>query len=215
VLAGPVAGFGGVVPEPPAQDSVFQVDYANPGLTPSHWTLTIHPDGSGHFRSERGAVTASGVQTIDAPDVDREIQLSAGFAKRVFETARQEKFFAVKCESHLKVAFQGWKKFTYRGPDGEGSCAFNYSQEKEIQALGESLVSVAGTILAGARLEMLQLHDRLGLDQETEFLMEAMKDGRAQQICAIRNILQRLTEDPAVMERVRKRASVLLARAER
>jgi hypothetical protein len=34
------------------------------------------------------------------------------------------------------------------------------------------------------------------------------------QICTIRGILQRLAEDPGVMERVRKRARVLLARAE-
>ena len=38
-------------------------------------------------------------------------------------------------------------------------------------------------------------------------------DGRAQQICSIRDILERLSEDPSVMERVRKRAKALLARA--
>jgi hypothetical protein len=73
---------------------------------------------------------------------------------------------------------------------------------------------VAGTILEGARLELLLQHDRLGLDAETEYLMEAAGDGRAQQIVAIRGILERLAEDDQVMERVRKRARVLLARAE-
>ena len=38
-------------------------------------------------------------------------------------------------------------------------------------------------------------------------------DGRAQQICTIRGILERLAGDPEVMDRVRKRARALLARA--
>ena len=193
---------------------VLQVEFSNPGLSPSHWILTIHPGGNGHFRSERGNAPPKDPQTIDAPNVDRDIQLSASFAERVFQTVRNRKWVNVDCESHLKVAFQGWKKLTYSGPDGPGVCTFNYSKDKEIQALGDSLVSVAGTILTGARLEMLLQHDPLGLDQETEYLVEAARDGRAQQICAIRGILERLAEDQGVMERVRKRARVLLAKAE-
>jgi len=195
--------------------SVFQVEYSNPGLSPSHWILTIHPDGNGHFHSERGNAPVTNPQTIDAPNVDRDIQLSAGFAERVFQTVRDRKWFNTECESHMKVAFQGWKKLSYSGPEGQGSCAFNYSRDKEIQALGDSLLSVAETILTGARLEMLLQHDRLGLDRELESLEEAAREGRAQQICAIRGILERLAEDPEVMERVRKRARMLLAGAEK
>jgi hypothetical protein len=113
----------------------------------------------------------------------------------------------------LKVAFQGTKKLTYTGPEGKGSCEFNYSRDAEIQSLGDSLVAVATTIIEGARLEALRQHDPLGLDQEIQNVQEAAGDGRAQQICSIRDILERLSEDPAVMERVRKRAKALLARA--
>jgi len=194
---------------------VLQVEYSNPGLSPSHWTLTIHPDGKGHFHSERGNAPAKDPQTIDAPNVDRDIQLSAGFAERVFQTVHNRNWFNVDCESHLKVAFQGWKKLSYSGPDGQGVCQFNYSRDKKIQALGDSLVSVASTILTGARLEMLLQHDPLGLDSEMEYLVQAVRDGRAQQICVIRGILVRLEEDPGVMDRVRKRARVLLAGAEK
>jgi hypothetical protein len=197
---------------------VFQVDFSNPGLVPSHWTLTLDPDGNGHFRSEHGpaATQVAGLEPfagIQAPDLDREIRVSADFAAHVFHTARQHRFFVSGCESHQKVAFQGWKKLSYRGPDGEGNCEFNYSKDKEIQALGDSLVAVAGTILEGARLETLLQHDRLGLDHEIEYLTEAAGDGRVQQIVTIKGILERLAEDPTVMERVRKRAKALLARA--
>lgn len=192
---------------------LFQVEYSNPSLTPAHWVLTFNSEGTGHFRSERGNAPMDPTQGFQAADVDREISLSPEFAARMFETARQHKFFNMGCESHMKVAFQGWKKLAYNGPDGAGSCTFNYSRDKEIQAMGESLTAVAGTILEGARLETLLQHDRLGLDKEMEYLVEAVGDGRVQQIIAIREILERLAADPEVLERVRKRARVLLARA--
>jgi hypothetical protein len=198
---------------------VVQMDYSNPGLTPQRWTLTLHPDGSGHFHSERGSAPAEAWQTADsarleAPGQDRDIRVSAAFAERVFQTARNHKWFSEECESHMKVAFQGWKKLSYSGPGGQGSCEFNYSRDKEIQELGDSLEAVSVTILEGAKLETLLLHDRLGLDKEMEYLIEASGDGRVRQICVIRGILERLAEDPGVMERVRKRARALLAKAE-
>jgi hypothetical protein len=209
---------------------VFQIDFSNPGLSPSHWTLTLQPDGSGHFRSDRirseqssapvanalspAAPNAAG-RGLEARDVDRDIRVSEEFAQRVFQTAQRKRWFGGECESHLKVAFQGVKKLSYDGPDGHGSCEFNYSKDKEIQELGEALESVATTILEGARLEMRLQHDRLGLDEETEYLVEAAGNGEARQICAIREILERLADNPALMERVRRRARELLARADR
>jgi hypothetical protein len=195
-----------------AGNAVVEATYSNHGISPSQWTLTLHPDGSGHFHSEQGSVPVAGQQTADAPNVDRDIQVSGAFARHVFAVASHHKWFNTDCESHLKVAFQGWKKLSYKGPDGQGTCVFNYSKDREIQSLGDSLVAVAGTIVEGARLEMLLQHDRLGLDSETEYLVEAVGDGRAQQIGTIREILERLAEDDGVMDRVRKRVRILLAK---
>jgi hypothetical protein len=214
---------------PSGSGPVMVADFTNPGLSPSHWTLTIHPDGSGHFHSDSAKSSSAssawqaaqdsqinrsaGEADIDPPGIDRDVQLSHDFAEHVFQVARQQNWFNEKCESHLKVAFQGWKKLTYDGPEGHGSCTFNFSQNKEIQALGDSLISVAETLREGERLEMLLQHDRLGLDQEMEYITAGAKDGRMQQICAIRGILKRLVDDDQVLERVRKRAQYLLAHA--
>jgi hypothetical protein len=189
------------------------VDFTNPGMSPPHWTLTLHRDGSGHFRSEAGNPPRGEVQEMDAPSVDRDIQVSAEFAGRVFQTAQRHNWFNAQCDSRLKVAFQGWKRLSYSGPEGQGTCTFNYSQDKEIQALGDSLVGVAETVREGARLEMLLQHDRLGLDKEMEYISDGAKDGRMVQIVAIKEILERLVADEGVLERVRKRARVLLAEA--
>jgi hypothetical protein len=196
-----------------ATDPVIQVDFSNPGLSPSQWTMTLHPDGTGHFRSQMGKPPDGQQVRMDTPGIDRDIQVSAGFAAQVFDQARRHKWFNVPCDSHLKVAFQGWKTFTYTGPQGQGSCTFNYSKDKDIEALGDSMNAVAQTIVEGARLEMLLQHDRLGLDAEMEFLAETAADGRAQQIGVIREILERLAQDDEVLDRVRKRAKALLDHA--
>jgi len=57
---------------------------------------------------------------------------------------------------------------------------------------------------------MLLQHDPLGLDKAIQYIVEASDDGRLQQIGAIRSILERLQDDPHVLDRVRKRAHLLL-----
>lgn len=195
----------------PAAPETFEADFSDPGLSPSHWTLMFHPDGSGHFRSWGGSGMGADGSDILAEGVDRDIQVSKEFAAHVFEVAHQQKLFNESCESHLKVAFQGSKTLKYSGPDGTGSCTFNYSKNKEIESLGDSMLGVEATIMEGARLELLLKHDPLGLDREMEFLVAAAKDGRAQQICVIRGILTRLADDPSVLDRVRESAGKLLA----
>lgn len=190
----------------------LRIEFSNPALSPASWTLVLHPDGRGHFHSDAGELTAAKLHAIEPGTVDRDVQLSEPFAGKAFETVhRLHDLSHINCESHLKVAFQGWKKLTYTGPDGAGSCEFNYSKDRDLQALGESFVAVASTIVEGARLELLLHHDPLGLDQEMQFLQEASQDGRIQQVEAIRGILEQVEADTSVMERVRKRARLLLA----
>lgn len=204
-----------LLPAPSAQGApgaVLRIDYSNPSLVPATWTLLLRADGSGHFHSERGAAKPSPALSIEPVTVDRDIRLSSAFAAHVFDIMQKQKRLNEGCESHLKVAFQGTKRFTFTSPDGAAeSCEFNYSKNHEIQSLSDSFVAVATTILAGARLELLLQHDPLGLDQEMQFLIDGAKDGRVQQVCAIRGILQKLQDDPSVMEHVRKRAGMLLA----
>ena len=194
---------------------VVRVDFANPGLTPSNWSLVLYSDGSGHFHADRGTAPAGPVEAIEPISIDRDVQLSEEFAAHVFDTVHHHKDMNEDCDSHMKVAFQGLKKISYTGPDGEGACQFNYSKDRDIQALGDSFVSVASTLIEGARLQLLLQHDPLGLDKEMQFVAEGSGDGRLQQVCAIRGILERLQDDPDVMERVRKRARLLLAKAEK
>jgi hypothetical protein len=199
-----------------ADDPILRLDYSNPSLFPGQWTLILHPDGTGHFHAEGGNKPAEENDLILPATVDRDVALNGSFADRVFRTVRQHKLLlAEPCESHLKVAFQGWKKLSYSGPEGKGGCEFNYSKNKDIQELGDSLVAVGSTLIEGARLELLLQHDPLGLDKAIQYIVEASDDGRLQQMSAIKDILERLENDPRVLDRVRKRARILLARGDK
>jgi hypothetical protein len=188
-------------------------DFSNAKLSPSHWTLTLRRDGSGHFRSEMGDVIDSPGK-IRTPNINRDVKLTAAFTDTVFQAAHHNSLFNKDCESHMKVAYQGDKTISYLGPDGKGTCTFNYSRDRDIQTIGDNLIAVAETIIEGVRLETLLQHDPLGLDKEMQSLVDAAQSGRAQQLCVIRPILERLAEDDHVLELVRKRAKVLLAQSE-
>lgn len=207
------APFGNAHPGSASRQPVIQVQFANAALIPAEWTMVIHPDGSGHFSSRRGDAPRERPGGIEAADIDRDIQLTPQFAGKIFQLAHHKKLFRMQCESHLNVAFRGSKTLSYTGPDGQGACTFNYSKDEDIEALGDSLVSVATTLVEGERLELLLRHDPLGLDRETEALLEMARDGRVQQVNLIRPILERLAGDDTVLERVRKRAYSLLAQA--
>jgi hypothetical protein len=195
------------------QDPIVQIDFSNPALYPAQWSLVLHSDGNGHFHAGGGTPPTDYPETMFPGKIDRDVRLNPEFTNRIFQTVHQDKVLRNKCESHLKVAFQGVKKIRYSGSDAEGGCEFNYSTNKQIQDLGDSLVAVGSTLIEGARLELLYQHDPLGLDKAIQYVVEATGDGRMQQICAIRNILERLEDDPRVLDRVRKQARILLAGA--
>ena len=195
------------------QSSVFEIDYTNAQLTPSHWQLKLNPDGSGQFDADGGQPSQEDAKQILAGDVHRPVQLSSTLTGQVFSVARMRRLFAIPCESHLKVAFQGIKRLSYTGPEGSGACEFNYSKDREIETLGNSLLAVEFTILSGARLEKLLQHDRLGLDEELDNLTSAVQAGNAIEVGTIREILSRIALDDQVMERARRKARLLLTQA--
>jgi hypothetical protein len=196
---------------PAQQPAVFQIDFTHAEQFPAHWRLKVNADGSGQFDSDGGTIPAAQAAQIVAGELHRPVQLSPQFAGQIFTTARQRKFFRMGCESHLKVAFQGTKRFSYTGPEGSGACEFNYSKDKEIQALSDSLIAVETTLLYGVRLDKMLLHDRLGLDREMDGLVAAVQDGNAIELGTIRDTLTRIADDDQVLDRDRRKARKLLA----
>ena len=164
--------------------------FENPKLQPAGYVIDINEEGAGHFRSQPGSASSSDPETIAPQSIDTDIRIEEPLRSDLFKTARSHNYFNVACEStKSKVAFTGKKALQYSGPDGDGSCTFNWSHDQQLMKVVDDLIAVAFTIEEGRRLTVEHEHDRLSLDAE----------------------LEAIAADEKVMERARLRARQLLA----
>jgi hypothetical protein len=197
----------------PANTARIRFIFENPKLQPASYVLDINEDGTGHFHSQPGSASSSDAEVIAPQAVTTDIKIDEPLRSSLFKTARSHNHFDVACESTKpKVAFTGKKALQYTGPDGDGSCTFNWSRDQQIMKIADDLIAVAYTLEVGRRLTVEHEHNRLGLDAELEELQDAAKSGRAQQIQNIAPQLEGIASDENVMERARLRARQLLGK---
>jgi len=197
---------------PPPNGAHIAFHFENQQLQPAKYAFVIFENGSGQFHSEPADIPLASTASYEplARAEDRSVQLSRPVVDQIFSTARAQKFFAIPCEAKDKVAFQGTKQLSYQGPDGSGSCTYNWSKIAGIQKITSTFESIALTLEEGRRLAVEHKHDRLALDAELGFLLEAVKDGRATEVQTIQPVLQEIADDEAVLDRARTRAKKLL-----
>ena len=125
----------------PAQ---IRFTYENPKLQPPKYVVTVGEDGTGHFRSEGGGPASNDPQNMPADPQDRPIHISKALREAMFATARKNKLFAMACDDGAKnIAFQGTKTLQYEGPEGQGSCTYNWSKSAQIDKLTDQFEAVA------------------------------------------------------------------------
>ena len=200
-------------PAPSCSGAQVSFGYENPRLQPAKYNFAICENGSGHFHSEPAETPVLDTASYHplAHALDRPVQLSAAVAGQFFSVARTQRFFAIPCEdTKSKVAFQGTKELSYRGPEGSGSCTYNWSKNNAIEKLTNIFESIAFTLEEGRRLEVEHKHDRLALDSELGTLIEAVKGGQATEVQTIEPVLKEIIADEAVLDRARSRARKLL-----
>lgn len=191
-------------PASPASRAHIQFAFENQQLQPAAYSLEIYEDGTGSYLVSSGG--DSGSQSSE-----RAIHIHDPLLSQLFNVARTHHFFAMNCEEpHNHVAFTGKKTLSYTGPDGTGSCTFNYSHDKTLNQAAADLMSVAYTLEVGAQLASEHLHDRLAVDGELESLQDAAQDHRALELGNIAPELESIVNDDAVMNRARARARALL-----
>ena len=117
---------------------------------------------------------------MPAEPQDRPIHISKELREAMFAAARKNKLFAISCDDGGKnIAFQGTKTLEYEGPEGKGSCVYNWSKNAQISKLTEQFEAVAATLDEGSKLQRQYEHGRLSLDSEMELLEQMVHDGRA------------------------------------
>jgi hypothetical protein len=197
----------------PAEVS-FQFERA--GLPVPQFTIQLLENGAARYEAEQAErpSTITSMRGEAAQHVNRTLMLSPGMAAKIFKTARELNDFNVECASKLKnIADTGKKTLSYTGPDGHGSCVYNYSENKSVTMLTETFLAIAYTMDEGRRLEFLHRYDRLGLDAEMITLSQEVDAGRALELGTIAPTLTALADDMAVLQRVRLRAAKMLEQA--
>ena len=161
----------------------IRFSFEHPQLDPSAYTLVVHEDGSGHYRSSPGPSSGGGLDGYGSAPSDRDIIIRDPLLATLFQTARSHRFFAIECEAtDTHIAFTGKKTVAYAGSDGSGQCTYNWSRDKELNQLADNLMAIAYTLYEGNRLTLEHTHSRLSLDSELENLQDAVKDRRALEI---------------------------------
>ncbi len=179
-----------------AQGAVVTFTFDNPALQPPHYVITVPEQGPGRYEG------AADSRALTIPDAQK---------ARLFALARKNKLFATPCaNSHGNLAFTGNKTFAFQGPEGGGSCTFNYAKDAKLGQAADELIAVATTLEEGRKLEVLLAHDKLGLNAEVDILSEEQSSGRALALGNIAPVLQRIAADPDVLNHTRSSVEALL-----
>jgi hypothetical protein len=214
------SAFSTVAQTPEAQTAVpattqaevsFQFDHT--GLPVPRFTLRIYENGAGTYQADQAEIpaTQTSMRGQAAQHVDRPINLTPGVVAKIFKAARGLNHLNVECASKAKnIADTGTKTLTYVGPDGSGSCVYNYSENKMVGTLTDTFLAIASTLDEGRKLEFLHRYDRLGLDAEMNSFADEVKEGRALELGTISPTLASIADDIAVIQRVRLRAAKML-----
>lgn len=196
-----------------AMQTEVSFQFERQGLAVPRFTLSVREDGSGSYKAEEAPVSggSAALQPTVGKHIDRAITISEPTVEAIFKEARSLDYFNIDCESKAKnIANTGKKTLSYSGADGRGSCTYNYSENKSVNALTETFQAIAFTLDEGRRLEFLHRYDRLGLDAEMETLTHEYEQKRALELGTISPTLTSLASDDALMQRVRTRATRLL-----
>jgi hypothetical protein len=198
---------------PATKQAEVSLQFDRTGLSVPHFVLRVREDGSGTYQADQVEIPASpnAMRGEAAQRVDRPFNLTRTTAAKIFKAARALNYFNVECASKAKnIADTGKKVLSYTGPDGSGSCTYNYSENKGVVTVTETLLAIANTMDEGRRLEFLHRYDRLGLDAEMTSLTGEVEGGRAVELGTIAPTLAQIADDTAVIQRVRLKAAKML-----
>ena len=183
------------------------------GLPVPKYRITIQQDGSAVYDGEEmpQAIGPDPAPAGPAQPFHSQVILTSATTGRIFALGQKLNRFNISCSSKAKnIADTGTKSLTYTAPDGSGSCTYNYSENKDVQALTETLQAIAETMDEGRRLDYLHRYDRLGLDAAMIYLTQEVSDGHALEVGTIAPSLRSISADAMVIQRVRAKADALL-----
>jgi hypothetical protein len=179
----------------------FTIDF--PNSSPEHYSLSVQSDGRAEYES-------SGKITNDSEDRDSyqtDFTVSDATRARIFALAAQAHYFSGKIDSgNKKIAFTGAKKLRYHDGQRNSVASYNFSSQPAVRDLTSLFQSVGATLEFGRRLVYFHRYQKLALDDELKHMEEQARLGEITELQAVKPVLQRIYDDPSVINVVRARA---------
>ena len=182
----------------------FTLDF--PQSNPEHYSIAVDATGHAIYECTGKVAEDSEEQTYRA-----EFEVSAGNRGRIFDSAKQAKYFAGKIDSgNGKLAFTGAKVLRYQDGQRSNTARYNYSTLAAVQQLTALFQNMAGTLEYGRRLAYYHRYQKLALDDELKRMETQAKNNELSEIQGVAPVLQEIFEDTSVINLVRARAKELI-----
>ena len=182
----------------------FTMDF--PNSDPSHYSISVDAAGQAHYES------AVKVEGQSEEDIYRtEFEMSAANRERIFELARQAKYFEGKIDSgNKKLAFTGAKILSYQEGQRSFTARYNYSTLEPVRGLTSLFENMESTLEFGRKLAYSHKYQKLALDEELKEMEAQARGNQLTEIQGVAPVLQEIADDSSVMNVVRARAKELI-----
>ena len=193
------------LPSPVALPTItFTLDF--PQSNPTHYSIKVDSSGQALYES-----TAKVDDDAEPQSYSNQFEISAANRQKIFEWAKQAKYFSGKIDSgNQKVAFTGRKRLSYQDARRSSVAEYNYSNLEAARQLTTLFQSVAETLEYGRRLVYYHRYEKLALDEELKNMEAQAKSNELSELQSVSAILKDIVDDPSVMNVVRAKAEALL-----
>jgi hypothetical protein len=182
----------------------FTLDF--PQSEPTHYSIAV--EASGHSSYE---CTAKADEDSDEQTYRTEFEMTAGNRDRIFEWAKEAKYFSGTIDSgNRKLAFTGDKILSYQDGQRSATARYNYSNLEAVRQLTTLFQNIGATLDYGRRLTYYHRYQKLALDEELKRMEAQAKSSELSEIQGVAPVLQGIVEDTSVINVVRARAKELL-----
>jgi hypothetical protein len=204
-----------------AQQSAATVSFSCdfPGSNPAHYSLTVTSIGQASYTSD-GKLNTAQDSDSDVPSggeaaAGTVFTLSAATTTRIFDLAKAARYFQGTIDSKKKnIASTGDKTLVYHDADRSNMANYNYSLIPAVQELTTLFQNLSSAVEFGRRLDYEYRYQKLALDEETKRMEDTttLRDVGPDLAAAV-PVLQKIADDPSVINPVRARAMRLLQHA--
>lgn len=199
--------------EPGHQDAspavvTFELNW--PASNPQSYVISVGQAGRASYHSqpradEKGISEDSFTVNFIASEPTR---------TKIFELAKELNYFHGDFETKYKVANTGSKTLIYRNGGKESKTTVNYSSIPRMNELIDIFQKMSTTFEMSRKLDYDIRFDKLGLDRDLKSMEEMNKSHNLIELQVISPTLERIANDPAVMNISRQRARRLLDQAQ-